>query len=284
MPSMLGAGSVSCSVSPLRHTMRTLALFSSIVLGCMPLKSAEQAPQTVVITSKPRFEQRGKFTYLAISDTNRSFDMSWGMLPDMQFIPVSLDTNRVYTFTVVQRPFRSITIPELRKVQLGGQTVYDIEVCEAHKTKMEHKEVKIAYGLILPGRDDPSADTERRLFPHRSEYSLGGCAVGEEKTTKMYICSACKESFTWWSGTATAPHSVIPRNTRYDHDQHLRLVYLEAFCKGYVATWARKEALPVFGPTSEDDKARVFGYAEGAAAGRTARDAWTGANGQRYGP
>jgi hypothetical protein len=76
---------------------------------------------------------------------------------------------------------------------------------------------------------------------------------------------------------------VLPRDTRYDHNQHLRLVYLEAYGKAYVAAWARKEALPVFGPTSEDDKARVFGYADGAAAGRVARDAWSGANGQRYG-
>jgi hypothetical protein len=261
--------------------IRTFALCSLISLGCVALTAAAQ---TVVITTKPGIERRGQFSYLVIADTNHSFDISLGMPPDMPFIPVSLDTNRVYTFTVAQKPFHSITIPRLRKVQLSGQTIYDIEVCEVHKTKMEHKEVQIVYGLILPGRDGPSADTERRLFPRSREYSLGGCIVGEEKTTEMYVCSACKEALAWWSGTATAPHSVMPRNTRYDHDQRLRLTYLEAFGKAYVAAWARKESLPVFGPTSEEDKAKVFGYADGATVGRTARDAWTGANGQRYGP
>src|SRR5215211_6181016 len=94
--------------------------------------------------------------------------------PDVQFVPVSLDTNRVYTFTVDQRPYRSITIPELRRVRLDDQTVYDIEVCEVHKTKMDHQEVRISYGLPLPRPDEPSSEIERKLFPHCREYSLGG--------------------------------------------------------------------------------------------------------------
>src|SRR5262245_19679639 len=105
--------------------MRILALFFTIVVGWLALTAAELAAQTIVITTKPKFEQRDQFTYLALGDTNHSFSISWGMPPDRQFIPVSLDTNRVYTFTVAQRPFRS-TIPELRRVQLGGQNIYDV--------------------------------------------------------------------------------------------------------------------------------------------------------------
>lgn len=179
--------------------MRTFA-FVSILLGCHAVSAAERTAQTVVITAKPRFEERGRFIHLVISDTNRSFEVGWGMPPDMQFIPVSLDTNRVYTFTVAQKPYHTITIPELRKVQSGGQTIYDIEMCEVHKTKMEHKVVKIAYGLILPGPDSPSADAERRLFPHSREYSLGGCVITPHspKTERVYVCSGCKKAYETW--------------------------------------------------------------------------------------
>lgn len=260
----------------------------SVLIGlvCYATPGVAKGGQSVVVTAKPRFEQRGEFIKLIVSNANHSAEVSWAVLPAVQFVPLSLDTNQVYTFIVEQKPYREIAIPELRRVEVNGQTIYDIEVCEIHKTKMEYKEVKIAYGLILPKRDDPSADTERQLFPHRREYSLGGCVVTTDspKTDQVYVCSNCKTAFEWWSGTATPPYSVLPRETRYDHSQHLRLVYLEAYGKGYVAAWARKETLPVFGPTSENDKARVFGYADGAAAGRAVRDAWSGANGRRYGP
>ena len=280
------------------RAMRRFAHLFLITFGCVTACAAERAVHTVVITAKPKFEQRKQFVYLIISDTNHSCDISWAVPPSVQFVPVSLDTNRVYTFTVIEKEstlipkhllFTNIPIIPIHRVlriEDRGKLVWDHEVCEIHKTKMVHKEVKIVYGLPLTRRDDPSADIERRLFPHHREYSLGGCVIEPDspKTDKVYVCRDCTEAFEWWSGTATAPLSVLPRDTRYDHDPHLRLVYLEAFGKGYVAAWARKEALPVFGPTTDDDKARVLGYSDGAVAGRAARDAWSGANGQRYGP
>jgi hypothetical protein len=72
--------------------VRTFSLFSPLVLGFLALTTAESAGQTFVITSKPRFEQRGLLVDLVIADTNQSFDISWGIaLPRMQFIPVSLE-------------------------------------------------------------------------------------------------------------------------------------------------------------------------------------------------
>jgi hypothetical protein len=180
--------------------MRTFAHMLLIVLGCVVVSAAERAARTVVITAKPRFEQQGRLVNLVISDTNRRFDIGWGMPPYFQFIPASLDTNRVYTFTVAQKPFHTFNIPELRRVQLNGQTIYDIEVCEIHKTKMEHKEVRIAYGLIRPGPDEPSGDAETRLFRHRREYSLGGCIVmpDSQKTERVYVCMDCKKAYDKW--------------------------------------------------------------------------------------
>jgi hypothetical protein len=265
-----------------------IKLLKAILVADASFQSTQStlATKLSVITAKPRFKQRAGFVSLVVSDANQSFDIAWGaMVPKVQYLPLSLDTNVVYTFTVEQKPYREFVIPELHRVDFNGQTIYDIEVCEVHKVKMEHKEVTIHYGLPRPV-DKLSADIERQLFPHSREYSLGGCVISPQspKTTETYVCGRCKEAFEWWSGTATAPISVLPRDTRYDSDQHLRLVYLEAYGKGYVAAWVRKEALPVFNPTSEDDKARVLGYADGAVAGRDDRDAWSGANGQPYEP
>jgi len=102
---------------------------------------------------------------------------------------------------VAEKPYRSITtIPELRKVEWAGQTIFDIEVCEVHTSKMDYKEVKIAYGLFVPGPDEPSGDTARRLFPHRHEYSFGGCVVSADspKTEMAYVCSDCKKAYEKW--------------------------------------------------------------------------------------
>jgi hypothetical protein len=240
----------------------------------------------VVITTRPRFEDQGQFTSLILSDGDQSWNILWAMPPKMQFVPVTLDTNRVYRFVVHKEPRGDLRIPKLLKVQLDGQTIYDIEVCEAHKTIMEPKAVRIAYGLVRPEPDAPPADTEQQLFPHRHEYLSGGCVVGPERWGTVYVCRQCKEAFQWWAGTATAPTSVLPKTTRYNNHQVLRTTYLDAFSKGYVAAWAwaRKESLPVFGPTNEIDKAIVIGYSDGVVAGRTAREGWSGANGQRYGP
>jgi hypothetical protein len=256
-----------------------------------------QTNSVILITAPAKMESRGEWVHLRISDEKHTYDLPWAYPPYYNSTgAVSLETNHVYTFTVVEEEsalipkdlaVTNILIPRIRRIEDHGRVVWDQEVCEVHKVKMDFKEVPTVYGLIPPpGPSDPSPGQELRLFPHRSEVLPRGCAVRPEdpKTGRIYVCSACKEAFAWWSGTATVPFSVLPRDTRYDPNQHLRLVYLEAYGQGYVAAWARKEALPVFAPTTDDDKAKVFGYADGTAAGRSARDGWSAADGQRYGP
>jgi len=159
------------SILPLGHfaAMRAFVHFLLVILSCIALSATEEPLQTVVITTKPTFEQRGPFLDLVISDTNRSFDFRWGIAPDVQFIPVS-------------------------------KTIYDIEVCEVHKTRMEHKEVRIAYGLIRPGPGEPSGDTERHLFPHRLEIAFGGCVTMPDspKTKRVFVCAECKKGYDKW--------------------------------------------------------------------------------------
>jgi hypothetical protein len=255
-----------------------------------------QTNSLIFITSPAKMEWRDGWMYLRISDAKHSYEFPWGFPPRYSHTGiVSLESNRVYTFTVIEEEstlipkhlmLTNIPIPRVLRIEDHGKLVWDHEVCEVHKTKMEFKEVSIVYGLIIPGPPAPTPDQELRLFPHRGEVSFGGCAVtlDSPKTESIYVCSECKEAFAWWSGTAKAPLSLLPLVTRYDRDPALRAAYLDSFGKGYVDAWAGKEHLPVFGPTTEEDKARVFGYSDGMVAGRAARATWSGAKGQRYGP
>jgi hypothetical protein len=190
--------------NPRLHLMRTfLPLFLTVVLGCLAVSAAERPQQVaiikqVTITARPTFEDQGQFTYLLLTNAQHSYRFLWGMPQKVQFVPVTLDTNRTYTFTFEERPYESITIPELHRVQQDGQIVYDIEVCEVHKTKMEHEEVPILYGLIRRSPDGPSSEEERNLFPHERECSFGGCTVGSQKTDWVYVCKDCKKAYEKW--------------------------------------------------------------------------------------
>jgi hypothetical protein len=88
----------------------------------------------------------------------------------------------------------------------------------------------------------------------------------------------------WKPGLPKAPAPLLPKVTRYDSDPVLRAAYLDSFHKGYVDAWEQKESLPVFGPASDADKARVFGYTEGMIAGRAALGKWFGTNNPGIGP
>ncbi len=177
--------------------MRT---FAYLTLWLTLTSSLAYASTQVVITTRPRFADRGQFTYLLLADAKQRYEVAWAMPPKMQFVPVVLDTNRVYTFTLHEKPYRDITIPELLRVQADGQTIYDVAVCEVHKTKMELKEVRISYGLPAPSV--LPTDTERRLFPHCREQVLGGCVISPDspKTEKIYVCSECKSGYEKWKG------------------------------------------------------------------------------------
>jgi hypothetical protein len=88
----------------------------------------------------------------------------------------------------------------------------------------------------------------------------------------------------WKSGLPKAPEPVLPKATRYDTDPVLQLAYVEFFRKGYSDAWEQRESLPVASPTSEVDKARTLGYADGMVAGRAALAKWHGTNSQQAAP
>jgi hypothetical protein len=194
----------------MRNPLRALFLIgaSCALFGvCSVMAFGLNFSGTAEFTTRPQLEVRGQYTYLVLTNEKHSCELLWAMDPKVEFFPVTLDTNRVYLFTVAerqriftlpQRPDRIISVPDLRRIRQDGKTIYDIEVCEVHKTRMEPREVQIVYGLFRRGPDEPSDDIEQRLFPHCNEYSLGGCTGMGEKTERVYVCADCKKAYDKW--------------------------------------------------------------------------------------
>ncbi|PWU10638.1 MAG: hypothetical protein C5B50_25095 [Verrucomicrobia bacterium] len=155
---------------------------------------------TINVTCAPRFEQRGDFVYLVIRDSIHSYEVGYSMPPRVVFLPVSLDTNRIYTFTISEKPlkgtkFKSSTV---LRVQADEKVIYDEEICEVHHTRMQQKKVPILYGLLMRSPDEPPWEDEQKLFPHRNEVVSGGCCPLPEKTEIIYLCNQCKMAYEQW--------------------------------------------------------------------------------------
>ena len=259
-----------------------------LIFGLSICPAAEPS-QTLIMTVVPKFNGRGNAVWLSVSDDSKSFEFLWSLSSVRTRIgSINLATNRTYTFTLrsdlvasrfVNTPYDFSKKAALVRVEERGQLLWDCEVCEVHKIEMDKKVVPVVYGLLRPDKDTPTAEQDLRLFPHRHEFVAGGCVVGTEKTVETYVCNECKADVVRWRSAPKAakvvslPWSQIPwpQATRYDNDLRLRLVYLTAFRDGYVAALNDEHGIAVFRPDTEDDKAKVLGYADGQLKGDVAR-------------
>lgn len=172
--------------------------------GCCSTKRPKEAPShaaPVVITAPAKFERHDDdWGYLIISDAKNHYEFAWS-LAGQSSGRVAPESNRIYTFTIVEEPFRDdLPIPKIVKVERDGKTIYDREVCEVHHTKMKLKKVPIVYGLTGPAPGEPHGNVEYHLFPNRNEFYLGGCSIDDHspKTEKVYVCGECRKAYEKW--------------------------------------------------------------------------------------
>ena len=76
------------------------------------------------------------------------------------------------------------------------------------------------------------------------------------------------------TGNLQIPKVSYPLTTRYDSDQKLRWVFLSSYRDGFQDALVDKHSILMFGPTNDEDKAKVLGFADGQLAGDAARKAW----------
>jgi hypothetical protein len=202
--------------------MRASVRLLLFLIACQVAAALGETNSLIVITAPAKFELRGDSTYLTISDSKHSYDFLWAYRPQYKwaFSPqrniytgiVSLETNHVYTFTVIEEDpsldslhkdhlLIKTPIPRVRRIEDHGKLIWDREVCEVHWIKMDFRNVPIVYGdRLRPVPGEPTSDEELRLFPHRLEVYYGGGGYGSDspKTNKVYVCSECKKAYEKW--------------------------------------------------------------------------------------
>ena len=155
-----------------------------------------------VIMARPKFGRHGPFIRLIVSDTNGTYVVPWSRDGETSFTRASLDTNRVYAFTVDDEFAGHVASGRLLRIEAEGRTLYDAAICEVHKVNMELKDFPIAYGRVWPRPDEPSPEWKHWSFPHAPEYVYvgAGCIVEPDrpKTRKAYFCNQCMTAYEKW--------------------------------------------------------------------------------------
>jgi len=153
-----------------------------------------------------KFYQEGRWRYLILSNEQHNYMIPWPLDPRFNGASV-VQSNQVYTFTVVEEPCTTITVPvtnttapQVVRIRKDSQVIYDLEQCEIHHTTMERLEVPISYGLRPASTNEPSFLTEQRLFPHHREEVDGGCIIlsTSPKTKDVYVCRQCQAAYENW--------------------------------------------------------------------------------------
>jgi hypothetical protein len=69
-------------------------------------------------------------------------------------------------------------------------------LCPVHRTRLEHGEARVLYGLP---DEDGSTRARRKRFPFAKSRVLGGCMLGNERTSAVEFCAACREAEAAWN-------------------------------------------------------------------------------------
>jgi len=85
------------------------------------------------------------------------------------------------------------------------------EICPVHKIQMEHKVMRLVYGMPSKAEFEEMRIAKTR-FPYGKDYWLGGCVVKPTKTAEGRVCAKCVEARTAWlkSVKAVPPRKADP--------------------------------------------------------------------------
>ncbi len=71
------------------------------------------------------------------------------------------------------------------------------DVCPVHGIKMEHRAMRLVYGMPSQAEFEEMKVAKAR-FPHGRDYVLAGCVVRPAKTASGYLCPKCVEAREAW--------------------------------------------------------------------------------------
>lgn len=77
---------------------------------------------------------------------------------------------------------------QLVRLSVDNKTIFDHSICSLHHVKMERRNVEIVYGMLAYSKAESYCIAH---YPNFRDYAVGGCLVGDTKSTSIYICPKC---------------------------------------------------------------------------------------------
>jgi len=79
---------------------------------------------------------------------------------------------------------------QLPRISTAGKVVFNRSICSVHHIKMEKRNVEVAYGMLAHSKAESYCSAH---YPNFRDYAVGGCIVGDAKSTSIYVCPKCVE-------------------------------------------------------------------------------------------
>ena len=159
---------------------------------CLVLRAAPIVEHE--ITCKPTFVRRGAAVHVLLQDATNRLESMW-YTSDFFLGRFKLNTNQVYTFTVLEGLDMPPTGPRIVRVRHRAETIHDATVCQVHHARMTLKPQQFVLGWPS---SQPSQAEERR-FPNRHRVFYD-CVVKPKRrqTQLMYECAECNTAYGKW--------------------------------------------------------------------------------------
>lgn len=230
------AGGLTASATD-RLVKRLPQAIAAFLLASGFLHAAEPVVEHVV-TGQPSFTRRGAAVHVLLVDSTNRLEAIW-YNSDFFRRRFSLDTNQVYTFSVLQGLDAPPPGPRITRVHQGTERLYDAGFCDVHQRRMELRPQPITYGLSgPPGQPSPA---EAQAFPHRRRIISGGCIIvpDQPQDRLKFECDECNAAFERWRAQQGKVDPEQLRRSRDSIQTHLDEL-ADLLKRSTALTWSRE--------------------------------------------
>jgi hypothetical protein len=173
------------------------------------LKFVRHSQEEHTYSGTGRYKDDGQARWFVLRDGNATVEIPlWKSDPAL----LNLKRDTSYDVTVLDEEFEDLQVQiaivghrehvdwddavneahssfqQLVRISTAGMIVFDRSVCRLHHVKMERRNVNVAYGMLEYSKAESYCIAH---YPNFRDYAVGGCNVGDTKSTPIYICPKC---------------------------------------------------------------------------------------------